>query len=207
MLYKMNNIQPDFINFLLLASHNDYSGRKKKKLKKNIFCSCCILFSINFLKRNTIKFMLIFNGFGQILSLNRLKIATYGTLHECSYGNDSPNKIIACRRQLSVRYSSRLLLIENLLGNATRFFLFFDDNDEKITTQKADGVVYIIDQSCISFTFVFLSYCLRAFASFLLCTLRGEKITKNELFAFFVSIFLSEHQWQFSLSLHSLTLF
>lgn len=53
------------------------------------------------------------NGCGHILSLNRLKIATYSTLHERWIAmKTTANQIIARRRQLSVRYLSRLSLIE-----------------------------------------------------------------------------------------------
>lgn len=81
----------------------------------------------------------------------------------------------------------------NLLGNATSFFFFFwwwNDNNA-----KADGVVYIIDQSYVSFAFVFLRllFCVQLrFIIMTKCTRAKKNNVANEIFAFFFSIFLSE---------------
>lgn len=125
----------------------------------------------------------------------------------------STNKIIACRRQLSVRYLSRLpLILKNLLGNATSSSFFFfcwwwKDNKAK------SRWCCLYNWSILRFIYICLleGYCLRAFTSSLTGAQQKEwiffKKQANELFAFFFSIILSEHQRQFSLSLNSLALF
>lgn len=120
--FDANDSELIFVHWKLLFS----IGTAKKKQKRNLFSATCFpitialnlnysmclgLFfppqhsiSINFSKRNTIKFMLISMSLGIFYHLIAKKLLPSARLERCVIVHmeyNVPNKIIACRRQLA----------------------------------------------------------------------------------------------------------